>query len=69
MREEVAWDAIIWKIVKLLGFCGQRHLHHGTGCCALTGTWALRKDKVFSAKEGTRSLKKAKCAKLLPAQS
>lgn len=69
MREEVAWDAIIWEIVKLLGFCGQRHLHHETGCSALTGTWALSEDKAFSAKEGTRSLKIAKCAKFLPAQS
>lgn len=52
MGVEVAWgNAIIWKIVKLLGFCGQRHLHHGTGCCALT--WALNEDKVSSNSRGS----------------
>lgn len=60
-------DAIIWKIVKLLGFCGQRHLHHRAGCCALT--WALNEDKVSSTQEGARNTRIAKFAKLLPAQS
>lgn len=52
MREEVSWDAIIWKMVKFVGFFGQRHLHRGTDCCALIGTWAPSEDKVSSAQGG-----------------
>lgn len=42
MKERVAWDNIIWKIMKLpsVFFC-QRYPHCRMDCCALTGTWGL----------------------------